>query len=254
MIHYRTRHIVQALSLASSAALVAGVMAEQPSTLDAPIVPTSSSMYDPPAEQQETPPQRSGDIADPLSPAIREASLVAVQVPEPREFAVHDLVSIMVIESASNASDAELSTEKEAKIDAAIEAFIDLQALIEARLEPSVLAKGAPTVTTDFGHEFEGEGSQKRSDTLTTRLQCEIIDIKPNGNLVLEARKHIKMDKETISIILTGVCRAADIDSDNTIRSNMIHDLRIVKEHTGELRKATKKGLITNILETLFNF
>lgn len=242
------------ISTVVTTSLAGAIYAAEQTTLDAPIASTSSSVYDPPPEDQKQPPQRSGDISDPLSPAIRETSLVAVEVPEPREFAVHDLVSIVVIESASNESDAELSTEKSAKIDAAIEAFIDLEALLQARIQPSALAGGQPTVTTNLGHEFEGEGTQERSDTMTTRLQCEIIDIKPNGNLVVEARKFIKADKETMSIILTGVCRAADIDSDNTIRSNMIHDLRIVKEHTGELRKSTKKGLITNILETIFNF
>jgi flagellar basal body L-ring protein FlgH len=72
--------------------------------------------------------------------------------------------------------------------------------------------------------------------------------------LSLEARKFIKNDKEALTIKLTGYCRAEDVSADNTVLSTQMFDLRVIKEHEGELRKATKKGILTKALDLLFNF
>ena len=89
---------------------------------------------------------------------------------------------------------------------------------------------------------------------MTTRLTAKIIDIKPNGLLVVEARKHVQTDKETVSIVLTGTCRTEDVGTDNSILSTNLSDLRLIKNHEGEVKGATKKGLLTNLLEGFFAF
>ncbi|MCC5830311.1 MAG: flagellar basal body L-ring protein FlgH [Phycisphaeraceae bacterium] len=189
-----------------------------------------------------------------LVPSLRHATFATVRLPPPREFSVHDLVTIVVNESASSQSSARIDTSKEAQLDAAIEAFIDLGQLIELRLQPTALSGGKPEIKTKLGNSFSGSGNYTRRDSLSTQIQAEIIDVKPNGNLVIEARKYIRSDHETLSIVLTGICRAADISATNTIRSSQIHDLRVVKDHKGELKSATEKGLITRVLEGLFAF
>lgn len=197
---------------------------------------------------------QNGQPDDLLVPSLRYATFSVVAMPEPRLFTVHDLVSIVVNESASSQSSASIDSSKEAEIDAAIEAFIDLGQLLELRLQPTALASGKPEIKTSLGNSFSGSGDYNRKDSMTTQIQAEVIDVKPNGNLVLEARKFIKSDKESLSIILTGVCRAGDVTAGNTIRSSQIHDLRVIKDHAGELKNATEKGLITQVLEGLFAF
>ena len=85
-------------------------------------------------------------------------------------------------------------------------------------------------------------------------MTAEIIEVQPNGNLVLEARTYIKTDKEEQSIKATGICRATDITAANTILSNQLHDLTIEKMHKGELHQAGQKGIIAKVLETVFAF
>ena len=89
---------------------------------------------------------------------------------------------------------------------------------------------------------------------MTTRLTAKIIDIKPNGLLVLEARRFMRTDEETVSIALTGMCRSADVGADNSVLSTNMHDLRLVKEHKGEIRNSTEKGILTKAFEFLFAF
>jgi flagellar L-ring protein FlgH len=177
-------------------------------------------------------------------------------LPEPRTFAVHDLVTIVVRESTENDTKATLETEKETKLDGGIDAFpkFQLEDILNGQLGASNFSKGKPQVGIDFKKEFEGDGTFKRKDTFTTRLTAKIIDIKPNGLLVLEARKHVQTDKETVSIVLTGTCRTEDVGGDNSILSTNLSDLRLTKNHEGEVKNATKKGLLTNLLEGFFAF
>ena len=71
---------------------------------------------------------------------------------------------------------------------------------------------------------------------------------------MVEGRKFIKSDKETVRLLITGTYRPQDITPGNTIFSTQLYDLNVTDEHTGELRKASKKGWLTKILEVIFNF
>jgi flagellar L-ring protein precursor FlgH len=81
-----------------------------------------------------------------------------------------------------------------------------------------------------------------------------VVDVKPNGTLALEARKHIENDDEKLTISLTGFCRPEDVAADNTVLSTQMFDLRVNKQHQGEVRNAQKKGLLTKLLDFVFNF
>jgi len=215
----------------------------------------SSSMYlnanaPPPAVRAE------GNIADRLSPHIAKLSISAVRLPEPRQFALHDLVTIIVRESIENKSKADMETDKEVTLDGIISAFPNLQLrdLAELRLGPSAFDQGTPELGVSLSNEFEGEGSYKRTDEFTTRITARIADIRPNGTLILEARKMIQSDKESVNVVLTGTCRKEDVTIDNTVLSTQIYDMRLLKNHKGEIHNATKKGLITKFFEAIFNF
>ena len=111
-----------------------------------------------------------------------------------------------------------------------------------------------PQLGVDYQRDFKGEGDYKREDDFTARLTAEVFEILPNGNLVLEARTHIKTDKEEATIRVTGICRPEDVTAANSVLSSQIHDLKIEKVHTGDLKKNAEKGLIPRILDTLFAF
>jgi flagellar L-ring protein precursor FlgH len=216
----------------------------------------SSSLY---VEAQAKPPARYetiNGVADRLSPYVAQASIAAVRLPEPHQFTINDLVTIIVRESIEAESDSELTTEKDASVKGLISAFpnLNVKDLINLQLDRATMDGGNPEVDITLGNQFEGEGEYERSDSFTTRLTSRIIDIKPNGTLVLEARKFIQSDDETVNIILTGTARKEDVTADNTILSTQIYDLQLVKKHSGELRKASKKGLVTKFFEMLFNF
>ncbi|MFW6059100.1 MAG: flagellar basal body L-ring protein FlgH [Phycisphaeraceae bacterium] len=198
--------------------------------------------------QQRAPHQISRDVA-----AI---SFAAVKTPEPRRFAKHDLITVIIRESTETDFESSLDTEKEVGVDGEISDFprLNLRDLLNAQLRPNDMEGGAPRVGVDFGNEFEGEGGYSRRESITGRMTAKVIDVKPNGMLVLEARKQLRTDDESLDLLITGSCRPEDVTIDNTILSTQLYDLRLDKQHEGELRNSTRKGLLTKIIDTIFNF
>lgn len=166
------------------------------------------------------------------------------------------MVTIIIRESVEAVSKATLDTEKSVTFEGEISEFpqLNLRDLLNMKLGPSTFPNGKPKLGVEFDNKFEGEGQRKRSDIFVTRITSRIIDIKPNGTLVLEGRKFIKTDKETVRLLITGTCRPQDVTASNTIFSTQLYDLNVTDEHTGELRNASKKGWLTKILEGIFNF
>lgn len=191
-----------------------------------------------------------------LSPAIASVSYSAVRVPEPRSFSRHDLITIIIRESTETDMRAELSTEKDSSFDGEITDIprFDLRELLNLQLRPNEFEDGEPRVGIGFNNEFEGDGRYGRSESITGRITGEIIDIKPNGMLVIEARKQIVTDDEALELVLTGMCRPDDVSIDNTVLSTKLHNLHLEKQHDGELRRSTRKGWLTRAFEWIFNF
>ena len=181
----------------------------------------------------------------PVTNALESTSLFAFAPEKPRIFKEHDLVQIIVRETTRIESFQGLETEKEYGLIAGVEAFPglnDYDLLKYTGLE----AAGEK--------EFEGEGEYAREDNLTTRLAAEVIEILPNGNLVIEARTRIKTDEEEMYTQLTGVCRPEDITAANSILSNQIFDLQVEKLHFGQVRDAANKGILARVLDAVFAF
>ena len=64
---------------------------------------------------------------------------------------------------------------------------------------------------------------------MTFRIAAEVVDIRPNGNLVIEARREIRNNEEVWMQSLTGVVRRQSIGPDRTVRSDEVAELRIDK-------------------------
>ncbi len=191
-----------------------------------------------------------------ISPAVAEASFVAVGQPMLRKFARYDLVTIIVRETITSDAESTLDTEKSFSKKGKISAIprFRLEDFLNLQVKQSGLSGGQPEINVTFDSDFKGEGKHEQRNTFTARITARIIDIRPNGNLVLEARNKIDTDGEVMIMVLTGTCRPKDVSTDNSVLSTQLYGLSIVKEHRGELRRASKKGFLTKIFDTIFNF
>ena len=198
-----------------------------------------------------TPVTPAGD-PDPAAP-LRAVSMIAVAPPKPRTFAIHDLITIIVDEASRSSSDQSLSSEKQYQTGIGVNAVIDPIELLNLRLRQGSL-RSQTLLDADADREYEGEGTYERQDRFTARITAQVIDVKPNGTLVIEARKQIVRDSEISTLVLTGMCRQEDVTLSNTILSSQLANLFVAQNNEGEVRKSATKGLIPTVLDTLFSF
>ncbi|MHC4947934.1 MAG: flagellar basal body L-ring protein FlgH [Planctomycetota bacterium] len=232
--------------LVAGPAVAASIAAAQ--TVQVTDAPSSSLMVDVVAQQAT-------NVSPDAPHALQAVSLFAVSAPEPRDFQVHDLVEIVVRESSQAVSTQELELDKEYEIEGVVAAWPHLR--LEDLLQLQLFAgrdDDLPELAVGMNKEFEGEGEYERTDDLVARLTAEVLDILPNGNLILEARTHIAVDREESTIKVTGICRQEDVTFANTILSSQLHDLRIEKIHEGELRNTNEKGIVSRVLDVIFAF
>ena len=191
--------------------------------------------------------------ADPSQARLADVSFAAVPEPIPRTLRKHDQVTIIVREESEFRSRGSTELKKEAEFEARLEEFIRLK-IRNAEIEGGALGAAPPAVRAAGTRDFKGEGQVDRSDRFTTRVQAEVLDVKPNGTLVLQARSRIKTDDEERFFILTGTCRVEDVSADNTILSSQLYDKNLEQRNKGTVRNATRRGWLENLLDVVSPF
>jgi flagellar L-ring protein precursor FlgH len=81
------------------------------------------------------------------------------------------------------------------------------------------------------------------------RIACRVVDIRPNGNVLIEGRRSILNNDDTWEMSLIGVIRPEDVLPNNTVLSENVADLRIVKRETGHVRDGYRRGWFTRCLD-----
>lgn len=185
--------------------------------------------------------------------ALRDVSLLMVEPPKPRTFAIHDKVTIIISETSKQSSDQTLDTKKDYTFKGRLNRFPNLKNLLDAQFTSD---SGSPITGVDVSHngKFTGQGKLSRNDTFTDKITATVIDVKPNGVIVVEARKTIKVDEEEQTLVLSGECRREDVTQNNTVLSSQLADLTLITRHTGQVKDSGSKGLIPRIFDALFNF
>lgn len=180
------------------------------------------------------------------NPTLERHSLAAVKVKPPKQFVVHDLITIIIREQRKYESDAELETKKKFDITSAVNAFFKID---DGLLGASVFPNGKPNIGLKISTKLKNESDKDREDRFTTRITAEIVDIKPNGNLVLEAKARVAFDDEVSIVTLTGVARKVDVTPDNTVLSTQLANKNIVVHNTGAVRDGSRRGWIPRFLD-----
>jgi flagellar L-ring protein precursor FlgH len=193
------------------------------------------------------------DRADRPQARLADVSFHAVPEPQPRTLRKHDQITIIVREESAFSSKGRSELKKEAEFSAKLDEFIKLK-IRNAEIEGGGLGPNVPSVRATGTRDFKGQGTVDRSDSFTTRVQAEVLDVKPNGTLVLQARSHIKTDDEERYFVLTGSCRVEDVNADNTILSTQLFDKDLRHTSKGTVRESTRRGWLSHLLDAVSPF
>lgn len=109
-----------------------------------------------------------------------------------------------------------------------------------------------PLLELGGGDSFRSGATTTRGGQLTARMTTEVVEVLPNGNLVIRGSQRIRINDEEQVIIVEGTIRPRDISRDNTILSTFVADAKISFEGTGSLGSKQSPGLLTRLFNWLF--
>lgn len=154
---------------------------------------------------------------------------------------VGDILTVLIYEQAQASTKVEAKTEKSTKASVSGGPGIGTLDFI-----PLFSADGENKST------FDGKGENKRDGTLRAKMSVTVIDVRENGDLIIEGSRTIGISGERETLTLTGVVRQKDISPNNTIDSYMIADAEIHYTGKGNNNTASRPGFVTRLLNWLF--
>jgi flagellar L-ring protein precursor FlgH len=186
----------------------------------------------------------------PGPPLMRDYSWTYIDAPQPRRLQVHDIITVIVDEKSEVTSDNRYVRQRQGQFKAELRNFIR----IDSAGNLNNAAENQPSVEGNLQSRLNSRGQVQSREGLRYRIAATVVDVLPNGTIILEARKTIRTNKDVWEYNLTGRMRAQDVLANNTVLSENIADMQIVKNETGRLRDSTKRGWLIYLYDALGPF
>jgi flagellar L-ring protein precursor FlgH len=186
------------------------------------------------------------------APLTLADSVIYVPPPPPAKvLKKNDIVTILVDERSQMLSEGEVDRRKNAQYNAALKDWIVIDNL---NLRPSPQSQGDPKISAQLNSRYRAEGGIETTDNLSFRIAARVVDVLPNGNLRLEARRRIRVNREVWEYFLLGEIRPEDVQPSNQILSEDIAELHIDKREMGHVRDSYRRGWFLLLLDRFHAF
>lgn len=156
-------------------------------------------------------------------------------------------VTVNITDKANIANETQRSrTNKE---DSGVTDFVGAQTITQAhKILPGRI------LTADSAASSDGKGSVNRTEALQTNVAAVVTQVLPNGNLVVEGKQEIRVNYEIRELVVAGIVRPEDIQSDNTIDSTKIAQARIAYGGRGQIMDVQQPRYGQQVMDVLLPF
>lgn len=99
---------------------------------------------------------------------------------------------------------------------------------------------------------WKADGSAKDTSNFSGNIAVTVVEVQPNGNMIVEGTQSIWQNKDEHKITLRGVVRRDDVTYDNTVPSTKLADATVRFDGKGPLNAKQRQGILTQIFNILF--
>lgn len=149
---------------------------------------------------------------------------------------VGDIVTVVIVESSSASNSADLSAEKSYSFGG------------ELDLVRPPKRWGADVRA---GDETDGRGRVQRSGRLAAQLSARVVEVMPNGDLLVRGAQEINVNGERTRIVVEGLVRPRDITAGNVVLSTRLANARIEYDGEGYIADRARPGLFARMFNWL---
>lgn len=142
-----------------------------------------------------------------------------------------DLLTVEISENQDLKNEESSDLKKETSLDAQLTNF---------DIKPNAFTV-LPAFAGSSNDSLKGTANYIKKGKFTARVTAVVVDVLPNGNLVVQGRREIRIDKETKLIEFSGIVRRWDVAADNTIPSELVAEARVSYQGTGPLTNETNR-------------
>ncbi len=105
-----------------------------------------------------------------------------------------------------------------------------------------------------FNKTFAGSGATSQTDSMTAYMTATVVDVLPSGNFLIRGSRWTMVNDELQQIVLEGVIRPADINSNNTVLSQNVAEAKIFLLGKGPVTQYQKPGWLGQVWDFISPF
>ena len=180
----------------------------------------------------------------------KEWSMACRLFGDPKARKVGDLLTVIIEEESSTKMDAKNSSKKTSKAAGSM-SFGHPKIDDRATAWTNVVI---PAWSLETGRSFEGDGKMENKNKFTSKITVRVTDVMPNGNLLIEGKRSMIIQNESVIVIMTGTVRPRDISRDNIVKSSRIADTAVRYASSGPMIRSQKRGLLMSLLNWINPF
>ncbi len=169
-----------------------------------------------------------------------------------RAHRVGDLVTVKIVENYQSSSSVSNKMSRKSGIKAGISAFLGIEKTLEKK-HPNF--KASNMFQSDYSSNVDGQGKLSRNTNIVATITARVVEVLPNGNLVLQGVRVIRQNENLEYLTLTGIVRPEDIDADNSVLSTQLADAHIEYSGAGPGTQVMKgPGWFARLLQLIWLF
>ncbi len=101
-------------------------------------------------------------------------------------------------------------------------------------------------------HTLAGDGSAGQSNALTGNITVSVVEVLPNGNLIIRGEKRVTINNGVEYIQLSGIVRPIDVLPNNSVQSSQVADATINYTGEGSIADSNKNGWLARFFNSPF--